>query len=118
MKKTFISFLLTALLCFSACLYLPWWSIAISSFLVSLAIPQRPVKAFLTGFCSVFLLWFFLSFWISSQNNHILAHRIAPLFIKNNSPYMLMLVTALIGALIAGFASLSGSFLQKKKVDS
>lgn len=114
MKKTLISFFLMSLLSFSICLYLPWWSIAVASFLVSLAIPQQPGKAFLTGFFSLFVLWFGLSLWISYQNNHILAHRISSLFIKNDNPYLLMLVTALIGALVGGFASLSASFLRKK----
>ena len=55
--KFFVSLILTAFLSFGACLYLPWWSIAIASFLVAALIPQRPGKAFLAGFTALFLLW-------------------------------------------------------------
>ncbi len=111
--KFIISLILTALLGFVACLYLPWWSIAITAFIIAALIPQRPVKAFLTGFIALFLLWGGLSFWISNNNEHILAHKISLLILKMDNPYLLILTTALIGALVAGFAALTGSFLRR-----
>jgi hypothetical protein len=113
--KFFISLVLTALLSFAACLYLPWWSIAIAAFVIAVLIPQNPGKAFTTGFLALFLLWGGLSFWISSNNEHLLAHKISTLIIKADSPYYLIFATAFIGALVAGFAALSGSFLRKTK---
>ncbi len=113
--KFFISLILTALLSFAACLYLPWWSIAIAAFIVAILIPQKPGKAFLTGFISLFLLWGGLSFWISYNNEHMLAHKISVLMLKMDNPYLLILATALIGALVAGFAALAGSYLRKTK---
>ncbi len=113
--KFFISLILTALLSFAACLYLPWWSIAIVAFLIAALIPQRPVKAFFAAFIALFLLWGGLSFWISSNNDHILAHRVSQLILKMDSPYMLILATAVIGALVAGCAALTGSFLRRSK---
>lgn len=112
--KILISFFLMALLSFTACLYFPWWSIAVVCFLISIFIPQSHVLSFLTGFFSLFVLWFSLSFYISYQNDHILAHRLSPLFIKNDNPYFLILLTATIGAIIGGFASLAGSFIRRK----
>ena len=113
--KFIISIILTALLSFATCLYLPWWSIAIASFLVAFLIPQRPEKAFLTAFIALFMLWGGLSLWMSFNNQHILAHKISLLILKVNEPYLLILVTALMGALVSGFAALSGSFLRKRR---
>ena len=113
--KFISSLILTALLSFAACLYLPWWSIAIVAFIVAALIPQKPMKAFFTAFLALFLLWGGLSFWISNNNEHILAHKVSVLILKMNNPYMLILATAIIGALVAGFAALSGSYLRKSK---
>ena len=113
--KFFISLILTALLSFAASLFLPWWSIALAGFLVAALIPQKPGKAFLTGFIALFLLWGGLSFWISNNNDHILAHKVSQLILKMDNPIVLVLATALIGALVAGFAALTGSYVRKSK---
>ncbi len=111
--KFFISIILIALLSLAACLYFPWWSIAIVAFVVAAAIPQKPGKAFLAGFTALFLLWGSLSWYISSNNQHLLAHKVSLLILKMDAPYLLITVTALIGALVAGLAALSGSFVRK-----
>ena len=111
--KFIASLLLTALLSFAACLFLPWWSIAIAAFLVALLIPQKAGKAFITGFAALFLLWGGLSLWMSNANEHILAHKVSVLMIKADNPYLLILATAVIGALVAGFAALTGSYLRR-----
>jgi hypothetical protein len=113
--KFFISLILTILLSFAACVFLPWWSIAIAAFIVAALIPQKPGKAFLTGFIALFLLWGGLSFWMSNNNDHILAHKVSQLILKMDNPILLVLATALIGALVAGFAALAGSYLRKSK---
>ena len=111
--KFIVSILLIALLSVAAGLYLPWWSIAIVAFIVAALIPQKPAMSFFTGFIAVFLLWGVLAWFLSSNNNHLLAHKISVLILKMDSPYLLITATALIGALVAGFASLSGSYVRK-----
>ena len=113
--KFFISLILTALLAFAFCLFLPWWSIAIAAFIVAALIPQKPGKAFYTAFIALLLLWGGLSFWMSNNNHHVLAHKISQLILKMDNPMLLILITALIGALVAGFAALAGSYLRKSK---
>ena len=113
--KFFISLILTALLAFAFCLFLPWWSIAIAAFIVAALIPQKPGKAFYTAFIAILLLWGGLSFWMSNNNHHVLAHKISQLILKMDNPMLLILITALIGALVAGFAALAGSYLRKSK---
>ena len=115
--KFIISLLLIALLSFAACLYLPWWSIAVVGFLVVALIPQRPGMALLCGFLAVFILWFALSFWISSNNDNILAHKVSQLIVKSDSPYLLMFATAFIGGIVAGFGAFTASFLRNKRTD-
>lgn len=112
MMKFLVSIVLISLLSFIACLYLPWWSIAIVSLLVAIIFHQKPLWSFLAGFCALFLLWTILAFIISSSNNHILAHRMSLVILKSDSPFMLTLITGLIGAMVAGFAALAGSFVR------
>jgi hypothetical protein len=50
---------------------LPWWSFAITSLIVAVAIHQRPGRAFLSGFLGVFLLWGVLAFMKDAANEHL-----------------------------------------------
>lgn len=111
--KFLVSIILTALLSFALCLFMPWWSIAIAAFAVAALVPQKPGKSFVTAFIALFLLWGGLSFWISNNNHHLLAHKVSQLILKMDNPMLLVLATAIIGALVAGFAALAGSFVRK-----
>jgi hypothetical protein len=112
MIKFIVSLLLIALLSFTLCLYMPWWSIAIVAFAVSAIIYQKPYLSFVAGFLSLLLLWGGLAWYISAQNGDLLAHRISPLILSKDAPMTLIAVTALIGGLTAGFAALRGSLLR------
>jgi len=114
--KFIASIVIVALLSFAVCLYFPWWSIAIVAFIVAVVIPQSAAMSFATGFFALFLLWGLLSFWISSSNDHILAHKISLIILNIDNPYSLILATALIGGVVAGFASMTASFLRNKKL--
>ncbi len=105
--------LLTALISFIAGLFLSWWSIAVVAFVVALLLPQSITKGFLAGFLGIFLLWAILAFWIDVKNEHILSQKIAQLFSLGDSSFLLILITALIGALVGGFAAMSGSSLRR-----
>jgi len=106
-----LSVLLTAVLSFLTGLILPWWSIAIISFLVALLLAQKTSAAFLSGFLGIFLLWFILAFWIDFKNNSVLSHKISELFKLGGSSVLLILVTAFIGGLVGGFAAMAGGSL-------
>jgi hypothetical protein len=113
MFKYVLSILVTALLAFVAGLYMPWWGIAIAAFLVSAAIPQKPAFSFLSGFLGVFLLWEVLAWWIDSKNNGILSQKIASILPLGGSSVLLIVITSIIGALVAGFSALAGSYLRR-----
>jgi len=110
--KFILALLLTATLCFLAGLRLEWWSIAIVSFLVALLIPQKIGGAFVSGFVGVFILWATLAVWIDSRNGNMMSYKIAELFKLGGSSVLLILVTALIGGLVGGFAAMAGSSLR------
>lgn len=112
MIKFIVSVLLIALLSFTICLYMPWWSIALVAFIVSMIIQQKHYLSFIAGFLSLLLLWGGLAWYISTANHHILAHRISPVILGKDAPMTLIIITAFIGALTAGFAALSGSLLR------
>lgn len=110
--RSLLAILLTASLAFIAGLFLPWWSIALAAFLVALLIQQAIGAGFLSGFLGIFLLWGLLSFWIDLKNESILSHKVAQVFPLGGSSLLLILVTALVGALVGGFAAMAGSSLR------
>ncbi len=110
-----LAVILTALLSFIAGIYLPWWSIAIVAFLMALLIPQSLGKSFLAGFTGIFLAWAIVALWIDTKNENLLSQKIAQLFPLGGSGVLLILITALVGALVGGFAAISGSSLRPPK---
>ena len=107
-----LAMLLTTTLAFLAGLRLEWWSIAVVAFVVALLFPQRTAKAFLSGLLGIFILWGIVASWIDIKNNSNLSHKIAELFKLGGSSVLLILVTALIGGLVGGFAAMAGSSLR------
>lgn len=116
--KFLVSILLIALTGFALGLYLPWWTVSIAGFLVSFFLYQKPLIAFLTGFLGIFFLWASITIVRSSANEHILAHRMSMFILKNDSPYMLITVSALIGGLIGGMGALCGSLLRSIRMST
>lgn len=104
--------LLTITLSFIAGWYLPWWSIALVAFLVALLIKQKLLWAWLSGFMAIFLLWGVLATVIHLRNHGILTRKIATLLPLQGNVALLLILTALVGALVAGFAAMSGSSLR------
>ena len=111
--KFFNSVLLTGLLSFIVGIYISyWWFFAVVAFLVAVLIHQRGFKAFFAGFLGLFILWFALAFWMDNANDGVLSVKIASLLPLGGSKWLLLIVTAFIGGLVAGFAALSGSYLR------
>ena len=104
--------LLTALLAFISGLFLPWWGIAITSLLVAVLVHQKAGKAFLAGMLGVFLLWVGLAWWIDMKNNGVLSKKIAVVLPLGGNVLLLILLTGIVGGLVAGMAAMSGSFLR------
>ena len=111
--KFLIATILTALLSFIAGIFIPiWWFFALVALLIALLIHQRAGKAFLAGFLGLFILWFILAFWMDSANDGVLSGKIASLLPLGGSKWALVILTAILGGLIAGFSAMSGSYLR------
>lgn len=113
--KGLIIFLLTGILSYVAGLFYPWWSLAIVAFVIAVIFRQKPLVAFFTAFLAVFVFWFSFSYFIDLANDHILAERMSALFIGEELPVVMCVVSGAVGGLVAGLAALCGSFLRKKK---
>lgn len=115
--KFLVATILTAVLAFIAGLlsFSPWWGFAVSSLLVAVLVHQKAGKAFLAGYTGVFLLWSGLAWWIDMKNNGVLSSKIAAVLPLGGNTFYLILVTALIGGLVAGMAALTGSYLRSTK---
>jgi hypothetical protein len=111
--KVLSVFILTALLSFATGLFFPWWIIAIVAFVVAFTIPLKPLLSFIAAFCSLFLLWGSLAFFIDINNEHVLSTRIVPVLNLGASYFNLILASAVIGGLVAGMSALTGSLLSR-----
>ena len=110
--KLLLAILLIAAFGYLAGMYLPWFSIAIVCFVIAFFIPLKPGYGFLAGFTGIFLLWTMIALWLDVSNNSILSHKVAQLFPLGGSSILLILVTAIVGALVGGFAAMSGSLMR------
>ena len=105
-------FLIILILTFASGYFLPWWVVAIAAFLSALIIGKTSRQAFWSGFLAVFIVWMVLALFKSVPNDHILATKIAHLFNLPGWGYILV-ITGIVGGLVAGFAALSGVLLKK-----
>jgi len=115
--KFIISILLASLLTYAVGIYgnLPWWSFVITNLLIAVVIPQKPLLAFAAGAIGVGLLWAGLALGIDLANNHILSTKVATILPLKGSYNSLIILTALLGAILGGLASLTGSFVRAHK---
>jgi hypothetical protein len=112
--KFFIAILLTALLAHAAPLFFPWWSFAVTSFLVALLIYQKAGLAFVSGFFGVFLLFTVHTLVLDYSNEHLFAKKVALILPLGGSSLALILISAFVGGLVSAFAAMSGSFARGK----
>jgi hypothetical protein len=110
--KFLAAFFLTALFSFIGGLYAPWWIIAPVAFGVAALVPQRPWQSWVTGFLAVFLTWGAIAFWIDRENNSLLASKVGELLSVGDRPFLLVVMTGLLGGIVAGFAALTGFYLR------
>jgi hypothetical protein len=113
--KFIVSILLSALLGYAVGIYgsLPWWSFVVTNLIIAILIDQKPSKSFMSGALGIGLLWFGLAFVIDNQNHHILSVKVAQILPLKGSFVALIAVTTIVGFLLGGLASLTGSFVKK-----
>lgn len=115
--KLSISIFLTALLAFAVGLFeFPWWSFAVTTLIVFTAIPQAASKSFVAAFATLAVLWGFMALKIDLSNQHLLAKKVAGILMLKDNYFLLILITAFVGGLLAGMAALTGSLLRSSFV--
>lgn len=108
MTKNITNFIATIVLAGLLSLFLPWWSIMTAALATSLFIPLKKASVFIVPFLAILAYWAIYSFILSSANDYTLAKRISELLPLGGNPYLLMLVTGIIGGLAAGIAAIFG----------
>ena len=113
--KFILSIVLVGLVTYAIGIYgnLPWWSFVVTNLIIAIALPIKPLKSFIAGALGVGALWAGLAFGIDLANNHILSTKVAQILPLGGSYIALIAVTAIVGALLGGLASLTGSFVRK-----
>lgn len=109
--KFIVSLIICPILAYTLGLMLPWWSVAIAGALTGFFIPQNRFLSFLSTFLGVLILYSSLIFFISNANNHILAQKIGLLVLKNKNELLIIIVSGIISALVAGISALTGRSL-------
>lgn len=79
--------------------------------IVAICIHQRSGYAFLSGFLGGLILWGALAGWHNDQNEGLLAGKVAFILPLGGNAWLLVFVTALIGAIACGLGALTGSFV-------
>lgn len=91
-------------------LFLPWWSLAIAAFICGWIFESNGWQSFFAGLIGAGLLWFGYAYYLDASTNSILTMKVAAIF-PTKTIGLLILVTSVIGGLVGGFASLSGSII-------
>ncbi|WP_461598758.1 hypothetical protein [Winogradskyella sp.] len=108
MTKIITNFFATILLAFLLSFVMPWWSVMTAALATALFIPLKRAAVFFVPFLAILVFWGVYSFVLSSGNDYTLAKRIAVLLPLGGNPYLLMLLTGIIGGLAAGVAAVLG----------
>lgn len=94
--------------------FLPWWTVAVASFIAGLLFGESGFRSFAAGFIGAGLLWVVMAWYIDSSTDSILTSKVALLF-PTKTVGLLIMLTGLIGGLVGGFASMTGGILTKKE---
>lgn len=110
-----MTFLLILIISLLLQILLPWYSIALVAFVISYWKAKSAAGAFFQAFLAIAVLWGSYAGYQHSQSEGILSEKIAPLFFLP-FPELLILVTMLIGGLVAGLAGLTGFYAKASLV--
>jgi hypothetical protein len=107
--KFLIQLLVTSVVCFALQSFLPWWTMAVGAFTVAYLMGNKGFPSFLAGFLGVAVLWVGMAFYIDALTHSILTEKINRLL-----PVNAFVAALIVGGLVGGFASLTGSMMRSK----
>jgi predicted membrane-bound spermidine synthase len=106
--KFLIKIAISIILCAILQYFLPWWTIAIGTFVIAFIFDDKGLPSFMAGFLAVGLLWIGVSGYISFITDSVLTTRLNQLLPINS-----FVITGLVGGLVGGFGALTGSLVRK-----
>lgn len=110
-KSNIINFVVTIIIAAILSSFLPWWSVMVAGFVSALFFNLKKAAVFFVPFLAICCFWAVYAFIISSVNDFTLAKKIAVLLPLGGNPYVLILVTGLVGGFAAGVAAVFGNNL-------
>lgn len=108
MKKKQINFVATIIITLIFSQFLPWWSVMLAAFLTALFFSLKRAAVFVVPFLAITIYWIVYAYILSSNNDFILAKKIAVLLPLKGNQYFLLMVTGIVGGLAAGIAAIFG----------
>ena len=111
MTKNISNFILTIILAALLSMVLPWWSIMVAALITAVLIPLKRAAVFITPFLAILFYWSVYTYFLSSANDFTLAKKISVLLQLGGNPYLLIVVTGVIGGVAAGIAGVFGKQL-------
>ncbi len=91
---------------------LPWWSLAFPALILGAILGTSGARSFGYGALGIAGWWLIHTLYIHTANDGILTSRIADLF-SLPYPWLLIVITVLIGGLAGGLATLTGYQLKR-----
>jgi hypothetical protein len=93
--------------------FLPWWIIAPIAFVIAFWKAKNAAHAFSSGFSAILLLWIVMGLVHSIPNENLLANRVGEMLMLPSNSFnwiIVLLVTGLVGGLVAGLSALAGFY--------
>ncbi len=112
MKKQLINFVVTSIIAIILSQFSPWWSVMIAGFVSAFLFSLDKADVFFIPFLAIFCFWSVYAFILSSSNDFVLAKKIAVLLPLGGNPYLLVLITGVVGGLASGLAAVFGKQLR------
>lgn len=112
MNKNITNFIATIILALVFSLFsMEWYSVMLAALFAALSVPLKKAAVFFVPFLAILLFWVIYSYILSSANDFTLAKRIAVLLPLEGNPFVLILVTGIVGGLAAGITAVFGKQL-------
>lgn len=92
--------------------YLPWWSAVLIAFVVELVVGKADSTSFFSGFYGVAIPWMAIATFIDVKSGAVLTVRVLELFKLPQYSVVMIILTGLLGGLIAGVGSMSGGWMK------
>jgi len=113
MNKNIINFIATIVLALILSQFLPWWSVMVAAIITGFVFSLKHGAVFTIPLLAIAILWIVHAFWLGNANDFILTKKIAVLLPLKGSPYLLILVTGLVGGIAGGVAGVFGKQCSK-----